>query len=305
VDGIAAVQSRIAQIESFNPASSATSWMNAGNAATSAPSSSASFADALAKAQQTAQTQRTNRTGQTGTAGRTAEQEVVAEARKYLGIPYVWGGTNPDVGLDCSGLTQLVYKNLGYDIPRVSYEQATAGRRVDSLADARPGDLVFYDYSSSRDGIDHVGIYIGDGRMIAAPKAGEAVKIQDAGTPAVIRRVLPEQPVPTATGGPAALAKTESGFNPSAVSSAGALGLMQFMPATAAGLGVDPLKPSSAVNGAAKYLAQHLRDFGSIDLALAAYNAGPGAVRQYGGIPPYEETQNYVTKVRSAWEGYR
>ena len=71
----------------------------------------------------------------------------------------------------------------------MSSQQATAGRPVASLADARPGDLVFFDHSSSRAGIDHVGIYIGDGKMIAAPQEGETVKVQSVGNPTVIRRV--------------------------------------------------------------------------------------------------------------------
>ena len=76
----------------------------------------------------------------------------------------------------------------------------------------------------------------------------------------------------------AAVAKTESAFDPNAVSHAGATGLMQFMPATAEEMGVDPLDPASAIDGAARYLTQNLRRFGSLELALAAYNAGPGRV---------------------------
>ena len=84
----------------------------------------------------------------------------------------------------------------------------------------------------------------------------------------------------------AAVAQQESGFDASAVSPAGAQGLMQFMPATARGLGVDPFDPASAVDGAARYLADLTEQFGSTELGLAAYNAGPGTVRRYGGIPP-------------------
>jgi soluble lytic murein transglycosylase-like protein len=102
----------------------------------------------------------------------------------------------------------------------------------------------------------------------------------------------------------AAVARAESGFNPSARSPAGALGLMQFMPATASGMGVNPMDPASAIDGAARYLRQNLDRFGSIPLALAAYNAGPGAVAQYGGIPPYAETQTYVSRVQSYMAGY-
>lgn len=98
----------------------------------------------------------------------------------------------------------------------------------------------------------------------------------------------------------AAVAKTESGFNPNATSSAGARGLMQFMPATAAGMGIDPLDPAQAIDGAGRYLSAQLARFGSIDLALAAYNAGPKAVERAGGIPPFVETQNYVRKVNNA-----
>jgi soluble lytic murein transglycosylase-like protein len=80
---------------------------------------------------------------------------------------------------------------------------------------------------------------------------------------------------------------------------------MQFMPATAEGLGVNALDPTSAINGAAKYLSSLTEQFGSTELALAAYNAGPGTVSRYGGIPPYSETQNYVRAVMTKAEAYR
>jgi soluble lytic murein transglycosylase-like protein len=95
------------------------------------------------------------------------------------------------------------------------------------------------------------------------------------------------------------LIQQESGFDPSASSSAGALGLTQLMPSTAASLGVaEPLDPAQSIEGGARYLSQLLHQFaGNTADALAAYNAGPGAVEQYGGVPPYPETQQYVAKV--------
>lgn len=96
----------------------------------------------------------------------------------------------------------------------------------------------------------------------------------------------------------AALLQAESGFDPRAVSPAGARGIAQFMPTTARAMGLrDPFDPDQAIPAAARLLAGHIQDFGSPSLALAAYNAGPGAVRAYGGIPPYRETQVYVVRV--------
>jgi len=171
VDGVTQVQARIAQIQSrFAVRVQSGNWASAAAAAGLTASSSVSGS---------------------GYGSTASEGAVVAEATKYLGVPYLWGGTDPSKGLDCSGFTQLVFGNLGIDLPRVSAQQATAGRPVASIADARPGDLVFFDHSSSRAGIDHVGIYIGNGKMIAAPQEGETVKVQDVGNPTVIRRVLP------------------------------------------------------------------------------------------------------------------
>jgi hypothetical protein len=220
----------------------------------------------------------------------------------------------------------------------VSRDQAKAGTKVGSLAEAKPGDLVFFD-----DPVDHVGIYVGDGKMLDAPKTGDKVRIRDVWeTPSHIRRVLPDSPAVPAVaatsgtavsgaaaaggvGGPyadlfaragrkhgvdpallSAIAKAESSYNPRAVSHAGARGLMQLMPGTARDLGVDALNPADAVDGAARLMSQHLRSFGGrVDLALAAYNAGPGNVRKYGGIPPFEETQNYVQRVTRYWGDLR
>lgn len=104
----------------------------------------------------------------------------------------------------------------------------------------------------------------------------------------------------------AAMIKQESNFNPNAVSHAGARGLMQLMPATARELGVkNSFNAEDNIMGGTKYIAQQIKAFGSLEKALAAYNAGAGNVRKYGGIPPFKETQNYVKKVTANYESFK
>lgn len=258
---------------------------------------------------------------------------VVQDAKKYLGVPYVWGAESMQ-GIDCSGLVQATYGDLGVKLPRVAADQAHMGTAVPSLAQAKPGDLLTFG-----DPAYHIAIYLGDNKLIESPEPGKTVHITDVyQTPTSIRRIVPDAPaaslasvgsaqgvsaaqLTTAGISPAvaaysgqfaaaeakyhlpagmlaAVAQQESGGNPRAQSPSGAQGLMQLMPATAAAQGVDAYDPAQAIQAAGQILSGNLAQFHqSIPLALAAYNAGAGAVQQYGGIPPFTETRDYVRRI--------
>ncbi len=330
---VAEITGRIAQIQAqlalLVPTSTSTSATSATSLAASrvlggtTTTGSTEFADWLAQSVATDDLG-TNAGAAPTSSGEVSGARVVAEAQRYIGLPYVWGGDDPgDGGMDCSGLVQHVYSSLGIDLPRVSADQARAGTAVASMAEAQPGDLIAWDNSGRNVGADHIAIYIGGGKMIEAPRTGLDIRVSDvAEAPDYIRRVLPGSSTPaeqtpyadlfadaSARHGVssrllAAVARQESSFDASAVSPAGAQGLMQLMPGTAAGLGVsDPFDPAQAVDGAARLLKQLLERFGSVDLALAGYNAGPGAVLRYDGVPPYPETQNYVRSILAQLDG--
>lgn len=192
------------------------------DATTTSATSSTDFATALYSA-----VGRTTTDASVTSAPATASQQAVLdEAEKYLGVPYQWGGTDPSTGLDCSGFTQLVYKNLGYDLPRVSSDQATAGTGVaisgvGGLANAQPGDLLAFGSP-----VDHIAIYAGDGKMVEAPHTGANVRLTDVwATPTSIRRILPDQS--SVSGVAAQLAAAQqaflSAYNSSLGSAAGGL----------------------------------------------------------------------------------
>lgn len=264
-----------------------------------------------------------------------AGQAVVEAAKTHLGVPYLWGGTDPEKGFDCSGLIQDAYRQIGVEMPKWSRHQATMGIEVESLDQALPGDVLSFGQP-----VSHVALYVGDGQMLHAPRRGEVVKIEPIDrTIGSIRRIVSPafSPTPGSAFGPgsaldpgyqpvsaaerryqplfeaagrrhgidptllAAIAETESAFDPGATSRAGAQGLMQFMPATAAEMGVDPWDPASAVDGAARYLLRSIDQFDTVEEAIASYNAGRGAVSRYGGVPPFTETEHYVQKVLDAW----
>jgi soluble lytic murein transglycosylase-like protein len=140
---------------------------------------------------------------------------------------------------------------------------------------------------------------VGSGAPSAAP---QQTADYPAGIDAAVERIAAEHSLPAQL--IHSVIKVESNYNPHAVSSKGALGLMQLIPSTARRFGVnDAFNPIQNIQGGAKYLRYLLDLFdNSYPLALAAYNAGEGAVAQYGGIPPFAETQNYVVLVRKAWE---
>ncbi|SDI82138.1 Cell wall-associated hydrolase, NlpC family [Frankineae bacterium MT45] len=320
---VAAIQNQINTLAGIKT-TSATGTATASSTGATSSTSGSDFSSVLSQLNGATGATSASDSGATGS-------DAVTAAESYLGTPYVWGGES-STGIDCSGLTQASYKSLGISLPRTAAEQQKMGTAVDSIADAKPGDLIFYGNPAH-----HVTMYIGNNQLIEAPTEGQDVHIKTVyGHPSSIRRIIPDSTSVASTSGYstalspavsgtglnpavmqysaqfkaaetkyglptgllAAVAQQESGGNPSAMSKAGAVGLMQFMPSTAAGLGVNPLNPSSAIDGAGRMYAGLLSKYsGSVPLALAAYNAGSGAVDKYGGIPPYSETQNYVKKV--------
>lgn len=221
---VEAVLSRISEIRSqIDTLRGGTATAAPSASATSGTAGSSAFADALATADGT--TGAATAAGATAAASATATRapapsvdagagtlatgsgatgaDVVADAKKYLGVPYVFGGETT-AGMDCSGLVQTVFKDLGVTMPRVVPDQAKMGVEVGSLKDAQPGDLII------PKGEGHVVIYVGDGKVLHAPRPGKDVRIVDNwysdGDIATIRRIVPAQGAPAAVAAPAASA---------------------------------------------------------------------------------------------------
>lgn len=115
-------------------------------------------------------------------------EEIAATARRFIGVPYKWGGTSAKKGFDCSGLALVVYRLNGLDLPRASFQQFEAGRAVPD-GDLRQGDLVFF-ATRGPNRVSHVGIYLGSGRFIHAPRSGLTVRISSLASPYYARRYL-------------------------------------------------------------------------------------------------------------------
>lgn len=135
--------------------------------------------------------------GTPGAGGAPASAGKIGEtAAKYIGLPYIWGGNDPAVGLDCSSFVQNVYRELGYELPRVTWDQMKQGTAVPSMAQAKPGDLLF----SFNGG--HVALYLGNGKVIDAPQPGQTIQVRDAwetdANVTAIRRILPQGTVSAA-----------------------------------------------------------------------------------------------------------
>lgn len=117
---------------------------------------------------------------------------IVSLAQKFVGTPYQWGGTTPQTGFDCSGFVQYLYKQVGIDIPRVTYDQVNIGTPVEK-GDLRAGDIVFFE--PTKQGPGHEGLYIGDGKFIEAPHTGASVRVSELagrGDYVSARRVIPD-----------------------------------------------------------------------------------------------------------------
>lgn len=200
--GIAAVQARMAELRALvDPAAAAAdaATTTATTTAAAAASSGTDFASALALLTGSSTAGTLDESASIAPGSGVTGQDLVAAAEKYVGVPYVWGGESLDEGgLDCSGLVMRSLADLGITsgVPRVASDQMKLGQEVSSLDQALPGDLLVFG------GGTHIGIYVGDGKMIDAPRPGKSVSVRDVYTePTTIRRILPQETSATSAAG--------------------------------------------------------------------------------------------------------
>ncbi len=191
----------------------------------------------------------------------------------------------------------LTAQTAGFSLPTPATPQATTATATPAATDGQPVTTAAAGAPSRAAATPRPGSSAGGAELAAKlPTNGKpwAASIDKAARAAGVEPELL-----------AALVRHESNFNPNARSHAGAIGLTQLMPGTAAGLNVDPHDPEQNLAGGARFLRSMLDRFGSVELGLAAYNAGPNRVAQAGGIPRITETQNFVQRVTATWEQYR
>jgi len=196
---VSEIQATLVQLSSGANAQKTQAASAAGaTAATGAGNSASTFADALASASGAAAV-----SPATPNPGRATGADIVEAAKKYLGVPYVFGGEDAS-GMDCSGLVQTVYAEMGIDVPRLVSGQMKIGTEVGSLAEAKPGDLIV------TGGGEHILIYAGDNKVIHAPYEGRTVSLVEAymddSEITTIRRVIPDAPAAAASSAPASSA---------------------------------------------------------------------------------------------------
>ena len=204
--------------------------------------------------------------------------------------------TNSILGSDSSAFSELIEELLATTTNEQSAQLESLLGNVYSGEDKQGKNVASYIQSLIYEGQVNVPPSVLEALSSSMANTTESTNASDTDYKSIIEEAAIKYNVPAKL--IESVIKHESGFNPLAVSSAGATGLMQLMPSTAKYLGVtDATNPAQNIMGGTKYLRQMLDKFnGDLSLALAAYNAGPGNVTKYNGIPPFKETQNYVKK---------
>ncbi len=175
--------------------------------------------------------------------------------------------------------------------------RGVAGLLLGLLAASAPGQVIEIDYQGVATTYDRPTLFNGEGAQPLTPAVAPGPLEQS--TLSMLASEARAHGIDPAL--IEAVAWQESRGSMAAISPKGAIGIMQLMPGTAAALGVNPYDATDNVRGGVRFLKSQIDRFGSVELGLAAYNAGPGAVRRYGGIPPFRETRNYVAKILARW----